>query len=442
MDGMQNVSSEVRQYIQELEKENQELKEKIKRLEKRLGLYENPHTPPSKQRFKRGSGGNSSPGKRGAPKGHRGATRKVPKPDETISVTADHCPNCGRNPGESKGFETVTIEELPPPQKIKIIQYELHTYECQHCGLKFISEHKDCPNEGIFGVNLLTYITMLKYQIRGVLRKIQAFLKYLCGFNISVTGIHDILLRVGKACKREYMRIQQRVRAAKWIYKDETGIRVNGENWWLWIFRTDNGEVLVVIRDSRGRKVLEEILDGDYDIPGIADGWRAYNILSILQRCWAHLLRDIDDFKEKFEKGKELSEEMHRKFKKLKDFLRDDPPMDERRKQKNIWDREITELVEKYSQFDELHKPVTYIKNGLGCWYTCLLFPGMEPTNNLGEQAIRENVIMEKIIGAFRSIRGAENYQYIASMFATWRIQGKNIFEELETLLRRELCLS
>jgi len=27
-------------------------------------------------------------------------------------------------------------------------------------------------------------------------------------------------------------------------------------------------------------------------------------------------------------------------------------------------------------------------------------------------------------------------------MFATWRLQGKNIVEELEKLLRKELCLS
>jgi hypothetical protein len=126
----------------------------------------------------------------------------------------------------------------------------------------------------------------------------------------------------------------------------------------------------------------------------------------------------------------------------LKDFLGKDPSIDKRKKQKIIWDKEISELVEKYNQFDELHKPVTYIKNGLGRWYTCLLYPGMEPTNNLGEQTIRENVIMEKIIGMFRSTKGAENYQYIASMFATWKLQGKNIFEELKILLRRELCLS
>ena len=429
--------------IKNLENENKELKEKIDGLEKKLRIYENPHTPSSKQRFKGNSGSDSSSNKRrGAPKGHKGATRKMPEPDEVLPVPSDHCPECGCDPGVPKGFETVTVEELPPPQKIKVTQYELYTYECPHCGLNFSSKHKDCPQKGIFGVNLLTHITTLKYHLRGVLRKIQDYLKYVYDFDISSTGIHDVLLRVGEACKHEYRKIQQRLRMANWVYEDETGIRVNGENWWLWVFRSDNDDVLVVIRDSRGRKVIEEIFDGNFDIPGIADGWRVYNILSILQRCWAHLLRDVDDFKEKSAKGKELSEEVHRKFKKLKDFLGNDPPMDERKKQKIIWDKEITELVGKYSQFDELHKPVTYIKNGLGRWYTCLLYPGMEPTNNLGEQAIRENVIVEKIIGAFRSTRGAENYQYIASMFATWRLQGKNIFEELERLLIEELCLS
>jgi hypothetical protein len=49
---------------------------------------------------------------------------------------------------------------------------------------------------------------------------------------------------------------------------------------------------------------------------------------------------------------------------------------------------------------------------------------------------------MRKIIGCFRSIKGAENYQYIASLLATARLQGKNGFEELEKVLRQELCLS
>ena len=84
---------------------------------------------------------------------------------------------------------------------------------------------------------------------------------------------------------------------------------------------------------------------------------------------------------------------------------------------------------------------MTYIRNGVSSWYTCILYTGMEPTNNLGEQAMREHVILRKIIGCFRSEGGAENYQYIASLLASWRLQRKNGFVELEGVLRKELCL-
>ena len=72
--------------------------------------------------------------------------------------------------------------------------------------------------------------------------------------------------------------------------------------------------------------------------------------------------------------------------------------MEERKQQKEVWDREMTELAEQFSKFTELKKPVTYIRNGLGNWYTCMLYPGMEPTNNLSEQVIREHVLMRKIM--------------------------------------------
>jgi hypothetical protein len=275
-----------------------------------------------------------------------------------------------------------------------------------------------------------------------VLRRIQGFLQHLCGFDISVKGIHDVLLRVGCACKNEYHRLLQRVRLAQWRHTDETGVSVNGKNWWLWSFRTDMDESLVVIRDSRGKEVLEEILGEDYNGADITDGWWAYKNLRVVQRCWAHLLREVDCNKHVSEAGAALSREMHKRYRLLKEFLGKDPPMSERKHQKSIWDKELVEIVEKYDSALNTRSLVTYLKNGLGCWYTCLLYPGMDPTNNLGEQAIREHVIMRRIIGTFRSIQGSENYQYIASMFATWRLQGKNIFEELEKLLRKELCLS
>jgi len=431
-----------------IEQKNLSLEKENKKLKARLLFYQNPHTPSSARKLtspkkKRETKGTSNPKKRGAPKGHRGATRPTPFPINTENVIADECEICGSpNIESSEQIKKTIIEDLPPPQEIKVTQYDRHKVRCLDCGHEFVSKHRDCPQKGNFGIYLLVYITMLKFHLRGVLRKIQNFLKYSNNFDISVKGIHDILLRVGDVCKAGYIETLENIRNAPWVYVDETGMKVKGEKWWLWIFRTPDDDILVVIRKSRGKKVVEEILGRDWNKPIIADGWGVYSKYPILQRCWAHLLREVKEFKNVSARGRQLSIDIHDRFKKLRAFLDSNPSMSDRKKKKVIFEAEMEELVAKYSKYKKIQKPLTYLRNGLGRWYTCLLYSGMEPTNNLGEQAIREHVIMRKIIGCFRSEKGAENYQYIASLLASWKLQEKNIFEELEDLLRKELCLS
>lgn len=432
--------------IRIVEQEKEAILQENEEIKKRLRFYENPHTPSSmqvvrKKKVKKPSENNGAAKKRGAPRGHRGATRKRPEPDEVVSVTTEYCPNCNHELGEPIDTEIQIKEDLPPPQVVKVTRYDIDIYKCPNCGIEVKAKHKDCPQTGNFGIYLLVYITMLKFHLRGVIRKIQDFLLYCHSFEISPMGINNVLLRVGSACKSRYEETIKKIRKAKWVHIDETGMKVNGEKWWLWIFRSSEEDALVVIRKSRGCKVVHEILGKDFEGPVIVDGWRAYEWIKIIQRCWAHLIREVDDLKDKSKNGKRLSEEIHTKYEELKEFMDKDPPMPERKQQKLIFDKKMEELAARYSKFKRLKKPVTYIKNGLGRWYTCLLYPGMESTNNLGEQAIREHVIMRKIIGTFRSENGSENYQYIASMIASWKLQEKSIFEELEGLLRSELCL-
>ena len=213
---------------------------------------------------------------------------------------------------------------------------------------------------------------------------------------------------------------------------------MNGDKYWLWAFRSSENDVLVVIADSRGRNVVMETLGEDFHSPVIVDGWRAYSHLTIIQRCWAHLIREVDAFKSSG-KGEELSDEIHAMFSELKESLKSED-MDDRRSMKEKYDTRIEEIVKRYDPIGELHKPVEYIRNGLGSWFTCLLYKGMEPTNNLAEQAIREHVVIRKIIGTFRSENGSQNYQYISSLLATWRLQGKSMFVEMDKILRKELC--
>jgi len=67
----------------------------------------------------------------------------------------------------------------------------------------------------------------------------------------------------------------------------------------------------------------------------------------VLQRCWAHQIREVDVFVEK-PGGKELSEAFYEKFMALKGFLSEVPlaSMEKWKQQKEVWDK-MAELVAK-----------------------------------------------------------------------------------------------
>jgi len=51
------------------------------------------------------------------------------------------------------------------------------------------------------------------------------------------------------------------------------------------------------------------------------------------------------------------------------------------------------------------------------------------------EQPLREMKVIQKIIGTLRNEDGAAIMETIMTLLATWRLQGKNNFSELRSLL-------
>lgn len=448
-----NTASLVRQFeerILRLQQERdeavlraQQLEQENKTLKNKLAFYEGPNAPPSRAVLRK-LRPKAEPKKRGAPIGHKGATRPHPTPDDEVDVTTTRCPECGEDAGPPCFLTSKTVTEKVEPAKTRHTKYNIASYKCPR-GHEFTARHPDCPVEGVFGPNVLTHVTMLKYHLRGSIRRVQEFLQQEDGIELSEAGVHNVLQRVAKACKAEYDRLQQRVREAPFRYIDETGARVEGEPWWLWNFRASTGEVLTVIRDSRGADVVREIL-GDEPGPAVVDGARAYEFLKVAQRCWSHLLRMAEEVKDASPAGKLLLDRLNDIFDRLKAIkavvdAEPPAPLEERVAHKLAFDLEMEAVVEEFAPHSELAKVVTYIRRALGSWFVCLLYRFMQPTNNLAEQSIREHVIIRRLIGTFRSMDGSQNYTYIASLLASWRLQGKNPFEQLNALLRRELCL-
>jgi ribosomal protein S6 len=59
------------------------------------------------------------------------------------------------------------------------------------------------------------------------------------------------------------------------------------------------------------------------------------------------------------------------------------------------------------SSYRKLPRPMQFIRNGFGSRYACLLYAGMELTNDLAEQAKGRHVVIRKIIRTFRSESGS-----------------------------------
>lgn len=418
----------------------QELKELSKRdliriildLQRRIAIYENAHTPPSQKKFPERK--KSSSGKIGAPEGHEGATRKSKEPDEVKELEEVQCKHCHGLLDKPYKQKRKIVEEIPEPQPIKVIEYRINHYLCPFCNKVTIANHPDLPQQGIFGKNILAHVTLLKFADRLPLRKVMEALNRQFNLDMTSATVFDITRRVTEQLTEKYKALIQRIRDSSYVFIDETGIKVQGKQYWIWTFTT-NIATLYVIRKSRSKKVLKEILGSKYKGIIICDGLSAYDkYTDKIQRCWAHLLRESEDLAGKFYSAKLVHKELVGLYSIVKNVKYEDPPS-EREKLFGKCVEKMKRLTKRMNYYKELRKFAVTIFNGAEYFFTRILHPEIEPTNNRAERALRELVVQRKIIGTLRNNKGVSIMETITSMLATWKQNGLNQFNELRTSL-------
>jgi len=262
---------------EQLQEENRRLTQENAELKRRLALYENPHTPPSKHRYpvsrRRVPGGPRYPGR---PRGYPGRTRPWPRPDVVKAPPwKNRCEGCGAPLGRPSSVGRRIVEEIGNPAPRQVIDFLEFGWECAGCGASTSSRHPECPPSGRFGRNVLVQATLMKYEDRLPHRKVCESLDRTYGLRVTPATVLDITRRVSAWLRPEYEGILRRIRAADVVYVDETGAKVDGDLHWTWAFTTTS-ETLVAIRKSRGKKVLEEVLGEGFEGVIVCDGWKSY----------------------------------------------------------------------------------------------------------------------------------------------------------------------
>jgi transposase len=442
---MEERIDELEKKLDEKAEQIEEKQERIEELESRLRKYENPHTPPSKQR----SGTDESPtsedegddvrtdgGTPGRDQGHDPEWRSMPDPDRELEITCDCCPECGENFDESEGVCPRLVEEIPDPQPPEVTQYNRHRYECDSCGTETVASHPDCPDEGQFGVNVIAQAALSRFEHRLPYRKIADRFEQLHGLELSGASAWHATERAARAGRCEYEQIRHQITQADMVHIDETGIKRDGDQAWIWTFRTEE-HTLYAVRETRGSDVPAEVLGEDFAGTIICDGWTAYPAFSSnLQRCWAHLLREAEDVAANYEQGERIHRTLKQMYVGLQAWLETDPTPRERAEMHRTAQSELRSLTEG----SETDGPVATLRGkiagGLGHWLTFVGEPAVSPTNNAAENALREPVVHRKIIGTLRNDRGMFVHETVLSLLATWSQQGRNQYDELKRVAR------
>ncbi len=127
----------------------------------------------------------SQSGKLGAKKGHEKWTREQPEPNEFINWKETHCPNCLSKLNSPYKIEKGIEEEIPQPRKIRVIEHSICHYQCSYCGKNIVARNK--VPRSCFGKNAHAHITLLKFEDRLPLRKVETSLNRHYGLGITNT---------------------------------------------------------------------------------------------------------------------------------------------------------------------------------------------------------------------------------------------------------------
>ncbi len=418
--------------IEKLEREKE-------RLEKELKKYKNPHTPSSRKCFEKTEALGLKVGrKKGNKTGHKGKTREKEKLTDVLEVVTDENPNTGNKNIEETGYvEEVVITDF---QIVKtVIQYNCHEYRDLDTGEIFLATHPSIPEKGIFGKNVLAFANLLRFKCRVPFDKVASVFSTV--FNIPMTAptAWDICNRVADKVSPHYDRLKVEIQEEKAVNGDETGAKKNGLPGWLWGFFSLT-IALFIFNQKRGGDIVERVLGKNFKGVLGCDGWSTYYVFSqktgiLLQRCWAHAIRELKNICDR--KGESL-EKSYEWFCDIFEQVKDARTVKDQYVREQLYTeliRELNRWLQVYQSYKKLRPFVNKMENGENFWFTCVLHPEIEPTNNRAERGIRPWVILRKIIGCLRTDQGEKTTETMMSLFSTWDLRKINSYEQLKSIL-------
>jgi transposase len=446
------------QEVQTLQRQLQEqgqamaaLAEEIRQLKEKLaGKSKNSSTsskPPSSDIVKPGKDPatqGSSPRKGGGQTGHPKHTRAAFAPEELTAGShihrMTHCPDCQSLVVPANQLPRIVqqIDIVQPP--LEISEHRALPYWCPHCcRVHFACLPGDIELGGLLGPRLTAFIAYLKGFCHASYSTIRVYLRDVLRIKVSRGMLMKVIAKVTDALDEPYEEILTRLPDEAVLNVDETGHKDNGDRWWTWCFRASL-HTLFKIDPRRSADVLIEVLGKEFEGVLGCDYFSAYRRFMrecgvVVQFCLAHLIRDVKFLmtlpnEQDKAYGTRLRDGLKRLFSVIheKDNLEPGVFQEKLRAARAVIVKAATEEVPNTKHSQNL--AARFLKHGAG-YFEFMTTPGLEPTNNLAEQAIRFVVIDRHVTQGTRGEMGRRWCERVWTVIATCTRQGRSVFEYL-----------
>ena len=386
--------------------------------------------------------------KRGGQPGHARHERPLFADDQVdyTDLRCVACPDCHGPVVPSKLPPKVIQQvELPlPSELISVVGFRSHACWCRKCKqVHYAPFDESTRRAGLVGARLTALIAYLKGACHCSYSTIRKFIRDVLAIKISRGYLAKLIAKASASLKDGYDALADRLPNEPHLNVDETGHKNNKQPMWAWCFRASLF-TLFKIDESRGSDVLVQMLGVEFNGILGCDYFSAYRKYMkdfgvLVQFCLAHFLRDVRFLVEHPNtKNQAYGQRVLGRLRALFAVIHRREMLSAavfQNQLQNAGDELWAEVVWRVPNTNEADNLAKRFEKHGESYLRFITTPGIEPTNNLAEQAIRFVVIDRKVTQGTRSEKGQRWLERIWTVMATCAQTGRSVFTFLHESL-------
>jgi len=273
LDRLVDVIASQQKRIDQLEDENEKLKEQVKKNPtERLDEPYSLKAEEKRQAKKKGRPQKRKPPKR---KGRLTTAEKIAKAARTEKVYPDEF-----DPEDCKLSHTRVAWRLENGRAV-LLAYEIYRHGNSY------GQPRGVPGRGEYGMEILIALAYEVYTLGLSIDKACQVLGFFQGLSLTKSQANSLLHQLARSWEEEFDTLCMLLANSAVVYCDETGWSINS----VWAFLTDRLTVMFYGVHKDGQ-TLEQIIDkATFDGVLVSDDAAIYKNFNKSQKCWAHLLR-------------------------------------------------------------------------------------------------------------------------------------------------------